>query len=109
MTKTRIQFLPQVIWFWEVLEEFTDEERRLFLRFAWGRERLPPEEELAREEMKLFPLITDGDSDEPLPTAETCFFNVKLPHYTSIDVLREKLRYAILHTRTIDGDLEHSV
>ena len=29
--------------FWEVLGEFGQVERRLFLRFAWGRERLPLE------------------------------------------------------------------
>ncbi len=28
-------------WFWQVMEDFSDAERRLFLRFAWGRERLP--------------------------------------------------------------------
>lgn len=30
-----------VVWFWEVLEEFTRLERSLFLRFVWGRARLP--------------------------------------------------------------------
>ncbi len=43
-----------------------------------------------------------------MPTAETCFFNVKLPRYSSKRILREKLLYAIVHTRTIDGDLAHS-
>jgi len=32
---------PLVLWFWEVMEEFTNEERSLFLRFVWGRTRLP--------------------------------------------------------------------
>ena len=30
-----------VIWFWEILHEFSQEERRAYLRFAWGRSRLP--------------------------------------------------------------------
>ena len=30
-----------VIWFWEIMEEFTGLERSLFLRFVWGRARLP--------------------------------------------------------------------
>lgn len=30
-----------VTWFWEVIEEFTSLERSLFLRFVWGRARLP--------------------------------------------------------------------
>lgn len=32
---------PLVIWFWEVMEELSDNERSLFLRFVWGRTRLP--------------------------------------------------------------------
>lgn len=32
---------PLVKWFWQVLEEFTNLERSLFLRFVWGRTRLP--------------------------------------------------------------------
>ena len=28
-------------WFWEVMEELSNEERSLFLRFVWGRTRLP--------------------------------------------------------------------
>ena len=32
---------PLVQWFWEVMEEFSNQERSLFLRFVWGRTRLP--------------------------------------------------------------------
>lgn len=32
---------PLVTWFWEVMEEFSLAERSLFLRFVWGRTRLP--------------------------------------------------------------------
>ena len=32
---------PLVQWFWEVMEEFSTAERSLFLRFVWGRTRLP--------------------------------------------------------------------
>jgi len=28
-------------WLWEVLEEFTAEQRSLFLQFVWGRSRMP--------------------------------------------------------------------
>lgn len=30
-----------VKWFWQTLEDFTNHERSLFLRFVWGRTRLP--------------------------------------------------------------------
>lgn len=32
---------PLVQWFWSVMEELSNEERSLFLRFVWGRTRLP--------------------------------------------------------------------
>lgn len=32
---------PLVQWFWGIMEEFTNTERSLFLRFVWGRTRLP--------------------------------------------------------------------
>ena len=32
---------PLVRWFWQVMEEFSAVERSLFLRFVWGRTRLP--------------------------------------------------------------------
>jgi len=98
---------PHVLLFWRVLENFTNNERRLFLRFAWGRERLPPEEELQREELKIFPLPCKSP-DQQLPQAETCFFTLKLPKYSTLEIAREKLLYAIIHTRTIDGDMAQS-
>ena len=32
---------PLIQWFWQVMEEFSNVERSLFLRFVWGRTRLP--------------------------------------------------------------------
>jgi E3 ubiquitin-protein ligase HERC2 len=32
---------PLVQWFWDVMEDFSNSERSLFLRFVWGRTRLP--------------------------------------------------------------------
>ena len=30
-----------VVWFWEILREFSRAEKQAFLRFAWGQSRLP--------------------------------------------------------------------
>lgn len=40
-------------WFWQVLDEFSLEERKAFLRFAWGRARLPLTRALFSQRMKL--------------------------------------------------------
>ena len=41
---------------------------------------------------------------DALPTSQTCFFQIRLPEYTSQEILAEKLRYAIKHCRSIDMD-----
>lgn len=43
-------------------------------------------------------------SDECLPTSQTCFFQLRVPHYSSREVLCERLRYAIRNCRSIDMD-----
>jgi len=39
-----------------------------------------------------------------LPTAQTCFFQLRLPPYSSQEVMAERLRYAINNCRSIDMD-----
>jgi hypothetical protein len=92
-----------IINFWQVLAEFSSEEKKLFLRFAWGRERLPSENEF-HEEMKIFPSTKSTDHDYQLPHSDTCFFNVTLPAYSSKKLMREKLLVAITNTMSMDGD-----
>jgi len=53
--------------------------------------------------MKIFP-NSKPEQDKQLPHADTCFFNVSLPAYSSQILMREKLLIAIKHTTSIDGD-----
>lgn len=39
-----------------------------------------------------------------LPTAQTCFFQLRLPPYTTQEIMAEKLRYSINNCRCIDMD-----
>ena len=41
---------------------------------------------------------------DSLPTSQTCFFQLRLPMYSSVQVMAERLRYAIHHCRSIDMD-----
>ena len=43
-------------------------------------------------------------SADGLPTSQTCFFQIRLPTYSSQTILTERLRYAITHCRSIDMD-----
>lgn len=102
-----------VEWFWNVLRGFTQEERSAFLRFVWGRARLPANDKEFPQLFKLqsFSMPSSSSSsrrrrgiDDFLPVSHTCFFSLELPAYTSEAVLREKLRYAIYNCQEIDGD-----
>ncbi len=91
---------------WEVLKSLPAVDRAQFLRFVSGRSRLPP------EDREFGPLIiqplqrTGGDQnpDQFLPEAHTCFFTLVLPLYSSAEVLKEKLLYAIHTCKEIDTD-----
>eukprot|EP00659_Diplonema_papillatum_P009584 gene9584-14876_t len=81
---------------WLVLEDLSIKDRSLFLRFVSGRERAPVR-------LKIMPLLVDSP-DSYLPVASTCFFWISLPDYSSKQVLKEKLLYAIRHCTDIDTD-----
>lgn len=42
--------------------------------------------------------------DSYFPVAHTCFFQCELPAYSTIEIMRSKLRYAIFNCTAIDGD-----
>jgi len=39
-----------------------------------------------------------------LPTSQTCFFQLRIPPYSSRELLADRLRYAIHNCRSIDMD-----
>jgi len=82
---------PHIGYFWAVLNKFSQLERAQFLRFVWGRSRLPPPAKFT-DKMKI---DSTERSIEHLPLAHTCFFSIELPRYTSEDMMREKLIKAI--------------
>mmetsp|Transcript_8144 Transcript_8144/g.8008 ORF Transcript_8144/g.8008 Transcript_8144/m.8008 type:complete len:924 (-) Transcript_8144:32-2803(-) len=90
---------PRVIWFWESMKEFSPEERLKFIKFSWGQERLPcNDEDFERTNTRLMikPAMNAEHKDGSLPKADTCFFNLEIPDYSSKEILKERLRYAIL-------------
>ena len=100
-TDKHIQF------FWQVLKSFSQEELRRFIKFACNLERIPSECPCSQggEEIRHtppFPMIvaapdTKGSSnlDERFIRAETCIFQIKLPQYSTLEVMRDHLLYTI--------------
>ena len=89
--------------FWKCLEEFNAEERASYLRFVWGRSRLP----LTSKDFPMqhrISILSHGNPDVALPTSHTCFFSIDIPRYSSYEHLKNKLKYAITHCQAIDTD-----
>ena len=99
----------QIDWFWEVLREMTQEERRKFIRFCFAQSTIPPnDEEFERRQIRFLikPALAanpgkDAGSgastsmDQRLPKADTCFFNFELPSYSSKAVMKRQIMFAI--------------
>ncbi|XP_018567016.1 probable E3 ubiquitin-protein ligase HERC1 [Anoplophora glabripennis] len=90
-----------VQWLWDILENFTDNERVLFMRFVSGRSRLPAN---LADLSQRFQIMKVDKPVNGLPTAQTCFFQLRLPSYTTQEIMAEKLRYSINNCRSIDMD-----
>lgn len=88
-------------WLWKTLNDFNREERVLFLKFVSGRSRLPV---VASDMPQRFQVMKVDRPIDTLPTSQTCFFQLRLPGYSSQAVMAERLRYAIRHCRSIDMD-----
>merc|ERR1719312_2012646 len=96
---------PLIAWFWAVMEEFSLSERSLFLRFVWGRTRLPRSiADFRGRDFVLQILDKYNPPDDFLPESYTCFFLLKMPRYSCKSVLKEKLKYAIHFCKSIDTD-----
>ena len=93
---------PPVRFLWQVLEGFGDEDRQDFLHFVWGRSRLPATEAAwaaagrgCRFKISRNPSLGDGS----MPVSHTCFFQIELPEYSSVEIAKEKITYAIRNCR----------
>lgn len=84
--------------FLQLLTEFNSEQKRKFLLFVTGSPRLPlggfkslePKLTIVRKEHS-----KDDIPDNYLPSVNCCFYYLKLPEYSSKEVLKEKLFFAI--------------
>jgi len=85
---------PTIRLFWKVIKSLSSEEQAGFVRFAWGRSRLPSRNAWF-DNMKLQRSANSGGKtnvEDMLPVAHTCFFSVELPPYTQ----EEKMRHGLL-------------
>ncbi|GLE01309.1 hypothetical protein PINS_up010139 [Pythium insidiosum] len=109
--------------FWRVLAAMSDEDKRAFLRFVWARSRLPIGSAQFHQKFKIQSLASSasqaadnngssvaaattssGTADQQLPKSHTCFFALQLPRYSTDEICRKQLLYAIHNCVEMDGD-----
>eukprot|EP00884_Botryococcus_braunii_P007124 jgi/Botrbrau1/16412/Bobra.0142s0012.1 len=94
---------PVILHLWQALESLTGEQQGQFLKFVTSCSRPPLlgfkylEPPLC---IQMVGGVLDVSAQQRLPTASTCINMLKLPPYSSADLIREKLLYAI---RNISG------
>ena len=92
--------------FWEVLSTLNPVEKSKFINFCSGRSRLPISITDYSMNFKLVapPPQSEACPDSFLPVAQTCFFSLSLPKYSTFDICYNRLIYAITNAELIDAD-----
>ncbi|XP_070185594.1 probable E3 ubiquitin-protein ligase HERC4 isoform X2 [Littorina saxatilis] len=88
------RYHPTIKFFWEIFHDFSLENKKKFLMFLTGSDRIPV---LGMSHIKMI-IQPTGGGEQYLPVAHTCFNLLDLPKYTSKEAMKEKLLLAIQHS-----------
>ena len=103
ITKSNVGEDHKIIkWFWEIFEEFNQDQRRLYLKFVWGRSKIPSDTSNLRYKHEIE--VYDHMNPESLPQAHTCFFTIDLPVYNDKETMKKRILTAIELCGEIDTD-----
>lgn len=86
---------PVIKNFWEVFDELSIEQKKKFLTFLTGTDRIPI---LGMKRVKIYIQSTNG-GDAFFPVAHTCFNLLDLPQYSTKELLKERLLVSIEHNQ----------
>ena len=81
--------------FWRVMESLSEKQKVNFVKYAWGRSRLPTRNSKEHWIFRLTRPSRANNDVNRLPEAHTCFFQIMVPQYTSDAQMRKKLVTAI--------------
>uniref|UniRef100_A0A8C6RH58 E3 ubiquitin-protein ligase HACE1 n=1 Tax=Nannospalax galili TaxID=1026970 RepID=A0A8C6RH58_NANGA len=89
---------PVIQWFWEVVEDITQEERVLLLQFVTGSSRVPHggfANIMGGSGLQNFTIAAVPYTPNLLPTSSTCINMLKLPEYPCKEILKDRLLVAL--------------
>lgn len=89
--------------FWEVFDELNADQKRAFLWFVTGFERVPifgPEKIKMRVKVKH---VEDRTHDQYYPESHTCFSGLELPLYSTKEIMQSRLTEALSNNHRLFG------
>ncbi|XP_038854961.1 probable E3 ubiquitin-protein ligase HERC3 [Salvelinus namaycush] len=87
---------PNIVTFWEVFEELTEDQKKAFLLFLTGFDRVPI---LGMNQIRMRVQTLLNSSQQHFPEALTCHSLLQLPIYPSKETLQRRLIAAVGHNR----------
>lgn len=82
---------PLIIWFWEIVSNFSGEQKRNLLSFVTSSHRVP----LGGLGSLQFVIQRNGPDTERLPSSLTCFGRLLLPEYCTKEKLKDRLNTSL--------------
>ncbi|KAI4825591.1 hypothetical protein CgunFtcFv8_013583 [Champsocephalus gunnari] len=89
--------------FWEVFDDLTEDQKKAFLWFVTGFERVPVLD-LEKFKMKIKDQQVQGPPDQFYPKAHTCFSDLELPLYSTKEIMQTRLTEALSSNKIIFKD-----
>ncbi|PWA63419.1 HECT-like protein [Artemisia annua] len=80
---------PQIYWFWRIVGEMSAEQRKVLL-FFWTSVKYLPVEGFHGLDSRLY-IIKSDETYDCLPYSHTCFYEICIPAYPSMDVMQQRL------------------
>ncbi|XP_062852464.1 probable E3 ubiquitin-protein ligase HERC3 [Trichomycterus rosablanca] len=87
---------PTIVLFWELFDELSEQDKKLFLLFVTGFDRVPL---LGMTHMSMTVRHLYHSTQDHLPQAHTCCSILELPLYQSKETFKQKLTEALHHKR----------
>jgi hypothetical protein len=92
--------------FWKVLSSFDCKRRADFLRFVYGRTRLPLRSDFTRPFNIRHKTSVKVKPNQDIPTAQTCFFRLYLPAFDNEESCSKMLLVAVREGLAMDADFD---
>jgi len=86
---------PTIKFFWEIVHDMKEEDKKKFLEFCTGSDRVP----IAGLSTIKFTISKNGSDQSKLPTSHTCFNHLLLPAYTTREQCQRMLMLAIQNSK----------